>query len=141
MTTEEIARHYPFANLEDIILGSHNRRDEGFDGAGIFDWQPRRQQTGVVYRHDQVVRLKLRGAGNGRPSGTGDQVVPGVVITWPTRQQVAAMVGFDLLVEPRRRFSFVFSAQTPMTQSLPLTIDPTVHFCARCLFSCWLCAR
>ena len=39
MTTDEIASLYPFYNLEDIILGSHNRRDEGyFDGAGIFDW-------------------------------------------------------------------------------------------------------
>ena len=39
MTTEEITRHYPFYNLEDIVLGSHNCCDKGyFDGAGIFDW-------------------------------------------------------------------------------------------------------
>jgi glycine/D-amino acid oxidase-like deaminating enzyme len=39
------------------------------------------------------------------------------------------MAGFALPVEPRRRFSFMFSAQTPLEQELPLTIDPTgVHF-------------
>jgi len=134
MTTEEIARHYPFYNLEDIILGSHNRRDEGyFDGAGIFDWWRRAaSKRGVVYRHDQVVALDhARGRVTAVHLASGDQVVPGVVINaaGPRASEVAAMAGFDLPVEPRRRFSFVFSAQTPMTQSLPLTIDPTgVHF-------------
>jgi len=134
MTTDEIASLYPFYNLEDIILGSHNRRDEGyFDGAGIFDWWRRAaRQKGVIYRHDQVVGLGHTG---GRVTAvqlaSGDVVVPGVVINaaGPRASEVAAMAGFDLPVEPRRRFSFVFSTKTPIAQSLPLTIDPSgVHF-------------
>ena len=134
MTIEEIASLYPFYNLEDIILGSHNRRDEGyFDGVGIFDWWRRAaRRKGVIYRHDQVVGL---GHTNGRVTAvqlsSGSVVVPGVVINaaGPRASEVAAMAGFDLPVEPRRRFSFVFSTKTPIRQSLPLTIDPSgVHF-------------
>ena len=137
MTKDEIASSYPFYNLEDIILGSHNRRDEGyFDGAGIFDWWRRAaRQKGVIYCHDQVVGLAHTG---GRVTAvqlaSGNVVVPGVVINaaGPRASQVAAMAGFDLPVEPRRRFSFVFSTKTPISQSLPLTIDPSgVHFLRR----------
>ena len=134
MTTDQIARLYPCYNLEDIIIGSHNRRDEGyFDGAGIFNWWRRAaRQKGVIYRHDQVVGL---GHAGGRVTvvqlASGNVVVPGVVINaaGPRASEVAAMAGFDLPVEPRRRFSFVFSTKTPIPQALPLTIDPTgVHF-------------
>ena len=39
MTADEIKRDYPFYNLEDIVLGSHNRIDEGYwDGGTVFDW-------------------------------------------------------------------------------------------------------
>ena len=117
MTRDEIASLYPFYNLEDIILGSHNRRDEGyFDGAGIFDWWRRAaRQKGVIYRHDRVVGLDHAG---GRVTAvqlaSGDVMVPGVVINaaGPRASEVAAMAGFDLPVEPRRRFSFVFSFGT-----------------------------
>lgn len=134
MTTDEVASLYPFYNLEDIILCSHSRRDEGyFDGASIFDWWRRVAcQKGVIYRHDQVVELGHTG---GRVTAvqlaSGDVVVPGVVINaaGPRASEVAAMAGFDLPVEPRRRFSFVFSTKTPIAQTLPLTIDPSgVHF-------------
>ena len=134
MTTDEIASLYPYYNLEDIILGSHNRRNEGyFDGAGIFDWwRCAARQKGVLYRHDQVVGLDHAG---GRVTAvqlaSGDVVVPGVVINaaGPRASEVAAMAGFDLPVEPRRRFSFVFSTKNQIPKTLPLTIDPSgVHF-------------
>ena len=62
---------------------------------------------------------------------SGNVVTPGVVINaaGPRAAEVAAMAGFMLPVEPRRRFSFMFSAKTPLGQKLPLTIDPSgVHF-------------
>jgi glycine/D-amino acid oxidase-like deaminating enzyme len=38
------------------------------------------------------------------------------------------MAGFDLPVEPRRRYTFIFAAENPLDQDLPLTIDPSgVH--------------
>ena len=134
MTTDEIANLYPFYNLEDIILGSHNRQDEGyFDGAGIFDWWRRAaRQKGVIYRHDKVVGLDQTGRRvTAVQLASGNVVVPGVVINaaGPRASEVAAMAGFDLPVEPRRRFSFVFSTKTPIAQTVPLTIDPSgVHF-------------
>ena len=38
------------------------------------------------------------------------------------------MAGIDIPVEPRKRFTFVFTAEKPLDRDLPLTIDPTgVH--------------
>ena len=46
--------------------------------------------------------------------------------------QVAAATlpsGIEIPVEPRKRYSWVFSAERPLDQDLPLTIDPSgVHF-------------
>ena len=134
LSADEIARAYPFYHLDDIILGSHNPHDEGyFDGAAIFDWWRRAaMQKGVTYRHDTVVGLdhdaqRVKAV----RLASGDIVAPGLVINaaGPRAAEVAAMAGFALPVEPRRRFSFMFSAQTPLEQELPLTIDPAgVHF-------------
>ena len=134
LSADEIARAYPFYHLDDIILGSHNPHDEGyFDGAAIFDWWRRAAvQKGVTYRHDTVVgfvhdRQRVKAV----RLASGDIVAAGVVINaaGPRGAEVAAMAGFALPVEPRRRFSFMFSAQNPLEQELPLTIDPAgVHF-------------
>ena len=134
LSADEIAGAYPFYHLDDIILGSHNPHDEGyFDGAAIFDWWRRAaMQKGVTYRHDTVVGLDHNAQRvKAVRLASGDIVAPGLVINaaGPRAAEVAAMAGFALPVEPRRRFSFMFSAQTPLEQELPLTIDPAgVHF-------------
>ena len=134
LSADEIARAYPFYHLDDIILGSHNPHDEGyFDGAAIFDWWRRAaMQKGVTYRHDTVVGIDHdRRRVKAVRLASGDIVAAGVVINaaGPRAAEVAAMAGFALPVEPRRRFSFMFRAQTPLEQELPLTIDPAgVHF-------------
>lgn len=39
------------------------------------------------------------------------------------------MAGISLPIEPRKRFTWIFSAERPLDQDLPLTIDPSgVHF-------------
>ena len=39
------------------------------------------------------------------------------------------MAGINVPVEPRKRFTWVFSAENPLDRDLPLTIDPSgVHF-------------
>jgi glycine/D-amino acid oxidase-like deaminating enzyme len=39
------------------------------------------------------------------------------------------MAGVDIPIEPRRRYTYIFSAEKPLVRDLPLTIDPTgVHF-------------
>ncbi len=38
------------------------------------------------------------------------------------------MAGIEIPVEPRKRYTFVFAAETPLIRDLPLTIDPAgVH--------------
>jgi len=39
MTPDQIKAAYPIYNVDDIVLGSINLRDEGFwDGTAVFDW-------------------------------------------------------------------------------------------------------
>ncbi len=47
----------------------------------------------------------------------------------PRARQVANMAGIEVPIEPRRRYTYIFSAKTPLDRDLSLTIDPTgVHF-------------
>lgn len=47
----------------------------------------------------------------------------------PRGALTAKMAGNALPVEPRKRFTWIFSAEQPLDQDLPLTIDPSgVHF-------------
>ena len=46
----------------------------------------------------------------------------------PRAARTAAMAGVHLPVEPRKRFTWIFSAEQPLDRELPLTIDPSgVH--------------
>ena len=127
---EEIAREWPFFNLSGIVAGSFNNRDEGyFDGATMLDWWRRMaRRAGVETREDRVVGL---GVANGKVDNvtlaSGIRVSCGTVINaaGPRAAQVAAMAGIDLPVEPRKRYTYVISAQNPLDRDLPLTIDPT----------------
>ena len=133
MTSEEIAAAWPFYHLDDIILGSHNGVDEGyFDGATMFDWWRRKaRQNGVEYVTNEVTSIERDGARiAGVTLGSGEAIAAGTVVnaSGPRAAVTAGMAGFDLPVEPRRRYSFVFAAEKPLDQDLPLTIDPSgVH--------------
>ena len=61
LTPDQIAEAYPFYNLDDIILGSHNTVNEGyFDGGTMFDWFKRMaRRAGVEYIHDEVTAMTL----------------------------------------------------------------------------------
>lgn len=133
MTPYEIAERYPFYRLDDIVVGSHNTRDEGyFDGATLFDWWRRKaRQNGVEYVTGEVVTIERDG---GRITGvtlkSGETIAAGTVVnaSGPRAAVTARMAGFDLPVEPRRRYTFIFKAETALGQDLPLTIDPSgVH--------------
>ncbi len=62
MSSDEIKRDYPFYNLDDIILGSHNLVDEGyFDGNTLFDWWKRSaREKGVEYINNEVVAMSKK---------------------------------------------------------------------------------
>jgi len=135
MSPGEIAQAYPFYNLDDIVGGNHNLIDEGyFDGATMFDWWKRSaRERGVEYVTNEVVAITRNAAGNRIQSVTlksGELIACGTVVnaSGPRGALTAHMVGINIPVEPRKRYSFVFSAERPLDRDLPLTIDPSgVH--------------
>ena len=135
MTAEEIKADYQFYNLDDILVGNHNLIDEGyFDGNTLFDWWKRSaRERGVEYLTNEVVAMTKSSDGSKVESVTlasGEVVTCGTVVncSGPRAALTAAMAGVDIPVEPRKRYTFIFDAETPLDRDLPLTIDPSgVH--------------
>ena len=135
MTPDQIKAAYPFYNVDDIVLGSINLVDEGYwDGTAVFDWWRRSaSERGVEYIENEVVAINKNAAGTQVESVTlksGDVIACGQLLnaSGPRAARTAAMAGIEVPVEPRKRFSWVFSAEQPLDRDLPLTIDPSgVH--------------
>ena len=135
MTADEIAAEYPFYNLEDICLGSINSVDEGYwDGTAVFDWWRRKAiENGAEYIHNEVVSITTNPANTAVDSITlasGEVIACGQVVnaSGPRAARTAQMAGIELPVEPRKRYSWIFSAKSQLGRDLPLTIDPSgVH--------------
>ncbi|MEM6618545.1 MAG: FAD-binding oxidoreductase [Pseudomonadota bacterium] len=133
LTPDEIAAEYPFYHLDDIVLGSINTVDEGYwDGATVFDWWRRQaRERGVEYLTNEVVAIKREGRCiESVILSSGHEVSCGQLLnaSGPRAARTAALAGIPLPVEPRKRFTWIFRAERPLKQPLPLTIDPTgVH--------------
>jgi glycine/D-amino acid oxidase-like deaminating enzyme len=135
MTPDQIKAAYPFYNVDDIVLGSINTLNEGFwDGSAVFDWWRRSaRERGVEYIQNEVVAITKNPAGTRVESVTlksGDVIACGTLLnaSGPRAIETAKMAGLTIPVEPRKRFSWVFSAEQPLDRDLPLTIDPSgVH--------------
>lgn len=135
MSRDEIARDYPFYNLDDIIGANHNLIDEGyFDGNTLFDWWKRMaRENGVEYVTNEIVAMTKNATGTRVESVTlasGEEISCGTIVntSGPRAARTAAMAGIDIPVEPRQRYTFIFSAEQPLDRDLPLTIDPSgVH--------------
>lgn len=135
MTKDEIARDYPFYQLDDIVGANHNLVDEGyFDGNTVFDWWKRSaKERGVEYLTNEVVGMTKNANGSRVESvtlKTGEVVSCGTVVnsSGPRAILTAQMAGIDIPVEPRKRYTFIFDAEQPLDMDLPLTIDPSgVH--------------
>ncbi|MGH1482242.1 MAG: NAD(P)/FAD-dependent oxidoreductase [Geminicoccales bacterium] len=135
MMPDKISRNYPFYNVDDIVLGSINLVDEGFwDATAVFDWWRRQaRERGVEYVANDVVAMTRNAAGSRIESVTlksGEVISCGQVVnaSGPRAARTASMAGVDVPVEPRKRFSWIFSAEQPLDRDLPLTIDPSgVH--------------
>jgi glycine/D-amino acid oxidase-like deaminating enzyme len=136
LTVDEIKMRYPFYNVDDVVLGSINCVDEGYwDGAAVFDWWRRSaRERGVENVDNEVVAITKNSAGDRVESltlATGEIISCGQVVnaSGPRAARTAQMAGINVPVEPRKRFTWVFSAENPLDRDLPLTIDPSgVHF-------------
>ncbi|OAN92519.1 NAD(P)/FAD-dependent oxidoreductase [Sulfitobacter geojensis] len=135
MTADEIKAAYPFYNVDDIVLGSINTVGEGFwDATAVFDWwRKSARERGVEYVENEVVAIKRNAAGTRVESVTlksGEVITCGHIInaSGPRAVATSRMAGIEVPVEPRKRYSWIFSAEQPLDVDLPLTIDPSgVH--------------
>ncbi|MEO0694449.1 MAG: FAD-binding oxidoreductase, partial [Pseudomonadota bacterium] len=135
LTPDDIKTRYPFYNVDDIVLGSINTRDEGYwDAATVNDWWRRQsRERGVEYIENEVVAITRNAGGTRVDSVTlksGDVIACGHVVNaaGPRAAALAQLAGIDVPVEPRKRYSWVFKAEHPLDRDLPLTIDPSgVH--------------
>jgi glycine/D-amino acid oxidase-like deaminating enzyme len=147
MSAEEIAREYPFYNVDDIVAANHNLVDEGyFDGNTLFDWWKRSaREKGVEYLSNEVVAMTKSSDGRRVDTVTlksGEVVACSIVVnaSGPRAALTSRMAGIELPVEPRKRYTFLFDAQFPLDRDLPLTIDPSgihmrtdgTHYLAGC---------
>ncbi len=135
MMRDEIARDYPFYNLDDIVAANHNLVDEGyFDGNTLFDWWKRSaRERGAEYVTNEVIAMNRNAAGTRVESvilKSGEVVACGTVVnaSGPRAVLTSRMAGIEIPVEPRKRYTFIFEAEKPLDRDLPLTIDPSgVH--------------
>jgi len=134
LTPDDIAARYPFYNVDDIVLGSINTVNEGyFDGGGLFDWFRRKARDGgIEYIQGEVTDITIdAGRATHVTLADGTRIGCGQVVNaaGPRAAKVATMAGLDIPVEPRKRFTWIFTAEQPLDRDLPLTIDPSgVHF-------------
>ena len=134
LTADEIAAEYPFYTTDDLLLGSINTVDEGyFDGYTMFEWFRRSgRERGVEYVHNEVVSIQKSQSGSiaSATLTTGEVVSCGHLVNASGTRgaKTAAMAGITIPIEARKRYTWVFTAATPLPHALPLTIDPTgVH--------------
>jgi glycine/D-amino acid oxidase-like deaminating enzyme len=134
LTADEIAAEYPFYTTDDVLLGSINTVDEGyFDGYTMFEWFRRSgRERGVEYVHNEVVSIQKSQSGSiaSVTLTTGEVVSCGHLVNASGTRgaKTAAMAGITIPIEARKRYTWVFTAATPLPRALPLTIDPTgVH--------------
>jgi len=135
LTPDQIRAEYPFYAVDDLDLGSVNTKDEGyFDGSTLFDcFRRQARAAGVEYVAGAVVAMTLSPGGERVVSVT---LASGRVVgcDWVVNAsgargaRTAAMADIDLPVEPRKRYTWIIRAETPLDRPLPLTIDPSgVH--------------
>lgn len=134
LSPTEIKAAYPFYAVDDLILGSINRVDEGYwDGGTVFEWWRRSaRERGVEFVENEVTNISVSGArAHSVTLASGEVISCGQLVnaTGPRGAKTAKMAGIDIPIEPRKRYTWVFSAERPLDRDLPLTIDPSgVHF-------------
>jgi glycine/D-amino acid oxidase-like deaminating enzyme len=132
LTSDQIKSRYPFYNVEDIKLGSINLVNEGYwDSITVFEWMKNKaRENGVEYvenevteftknkSEDRIISIKLA-------SGETINGEKFVNATGPRAALISQMAGIKIPVEARKRYSWIFRAESPLDRDLPLTIDPS----------------
>lgn len=119
---------FPWVHVEDLGGASWGAEAEGwFDSMGLLNGFKRAARaSGVEYVDNAVTGLHVE---NGRVTSadlsTGGTVSCGTLVNaaGPRARLVAAMAGLTVPVEPRKRYSFVFSSATAIPGRMPNVID------------------
>lgn len=134
ISARDVKEKYPFFYADDLDSGSLNTKDEGcFNALGMVEWMRKtgcgkgveyisNEVVNLIIDKDQIQAIELR---DGEKIGVNK-----VINAAGTRAaQVASLAGIELPIEARRRYTYIFSVDDPLSQDLPLTIDPSgVHF-------------
>jgi sarcosine oxidase len=129
---DELGRRFPWLGIEDVAAGAFGIRGEGwFDPAALLHGLRRSARArGVDYATDEVVGVDVD---DGRVSGArlrgAGAVACGALVNaaGPHAGRIAALVGCELPVRPRKRMTYVFDCRVPPEAAslavAPLTID------------------
>ena len=123
-----IAARFPWLHTDDLVAGSFGARDEGwFDNMGLLaGFKAAAVAQGARFVRDEVTGISVVGGRvTGVHLGQGGDLPCGVVVNAAGTRgaDVAAMVGFALVVEPRKRTVFVIDAPNARHPEAPLMID------------------
>ena len=129
LTPPELAADFPWLNVADLAGGSFGPRNEGWlDPYSLLQAFRRKSRSlGVTYVQDEVTGLNLS---HSRVTSvalrSGETIECGAVVNCAgvSAWRIAAWIGLDLPVRPRKRLVYVFDCREELT-GVPLTIDPT----------------
>jgi sarcosine oxidase len=125
---QELGAQFPWLNCGDLAGGTFGPRDEGWlDPYSLLQaFRRKARSLGVTYIQDEVAGLNL--AQNRVASvalRSGETIACGSVINCAgvNAWRIAAWIGLDLPVRPRKRLIYVIDCREELT-GVPLTIDP-----------------
>jgi len=129
MDRAALVGRFPWLNISDLVLGAFGRTGEGwFDAHALLTLlRNAARQGGARYIHGEVTGLERTGARiTGVTLANGQCIACGTLVdaAGPQADDVAALAGIALPVEPRKRCVFVVACRTPLS-GMPLVVDPS----------------
>jgi len=128
LSPDEVARRFPFLNVDDIISASFGPEGEGwFDNMGLLNgFRNLAKYNGVKYLHGEVDAMSVTdGHVVSLTLTSGETVSAGQFVNaaGPRAAMIARLAGLDIPVEARKRTTFVFQTPTPPPDGVPLIVD------------------
>jgi glycine/D-amino acid oxidase-like deaminating enzyme len=127
LNSAQVKARFPWLEVGDLAAGSLGCSGEGwFDGYGLLQaFRRKALSLGVQFVTDDVAQLSVRGA-TVRATTTRGAVIDAdnlLIAAGAWSAPLAAQLGFDLPVSPRKRDVFVFESPAVLP-GCPLVIDP-----------------
>ena len=124
----ELKERFPWVNVEDLAGGCYGTANEGWtDPYSLLQaFRRKARALGVTYLADEVVDLKRAGAViTSVTLRNAGSLACGTVVNAAGyhAHEVAAKIGIDLPIRPRKRIVYVFECRAPL-HGAPLLIDP-----------------